>query len=126
MTQNPAMRKTFAFWRDPGFAADAYLHERVALLYRVDGRSLAPMVLVVAIASLALWGFIYTPLLIAWIAWFGSMRAARWVMSKVRQRAQPPAEAAARWEDYYCILAVILGTIWGLASMYFYSGRDQY
>lgn len=126
MTQTSATRRSFAFWRGSDIAADAYLPERVALLYRVDIRGLAPMVLVTAIASLALWGFIYTPLLVAWIAWFGSMRTARWLMSIAYQKAQPPVAAAARWEDYYCGLAVVFGTIWGLASMYFYSGRDQY
>jgi PAS domain S-box-containing protein len=103
-----------------------YLSERVSLLYRFDQRDVLPLVLIAVISAFALWGFIYPPLLGSLLVWFVVMRIARAVMSAIYRRANPPPEDAARWEDYYGLLAVVFGAVWGIISVYFYSGRDQF
>lgn len=115
----------FAAFQD-GSAAGRFLPERIALLYRFDERDVLPLVLIAVIAGFALWGFIYPPLLATLLAWFVVMRIARAVMSAVYRRANPPPAAAAKWEDFYCVMAVVFGAVWGLVSVYFYAGRDQF
>lgn len=103
-----------------------YLSERVALLYRFDQRDVLPLVLIAVISAFALWGFIYPPLLGSLLVWFVAMRVSRAAMSAIYRKANPPAADAARWEDYYGLLAVVFGAIWGVVSVYFYAGRDQF
>ncbi len=103
-----------------------FLPERVALLYRFDQRDVLPLLLIAVISAFALWGFIYPPLLGSLLVWFAVMRVARAGMSALYRRASPPPSEAARWEGYYGLLAVVFGAAWGIVSVYFYSGRDQF
>ncbi len=103
-----------------------HLPERVVLLYKFDRADVLPLILIPVIAAFALWGFIYPPLLISLLTWFVLLRVARALMSAIYRRAAPPPEKAARWEDYYCLLAVVFGAVWGIVSVYFYSSRDQF
>lgn len=103
-----------------------HLPERVVLLYKFDRADVLPLILIAVIAAFALWGFIYPPLLISLLTWFVLLRVARALMSAIYRRAAPPPEKAARWEDYYCLLAVVFGAVWGIVSVYFYSSRDQF
>ena len=109
-----------------GRLAARFLPERVALLYQFDGRDVLPLVLIAGIAGFTLWGFIHPPLLASLLAWFVLMRIARAGLSVIYRRANPPAEATARWEDVYCIMAVLFGAAWGLVSVYFYASRDLF
>ena len=120
-----AGRPLFAGFREGRFAA-RFLPERVALLYQFDGRDVLPLVLIAGIAGFTLWGLIHPPLLGSLLAWFVLMRIARAGISVIYRRANPPAEAAARWEDFYCIMAVLFGAAWGLVSLHFYASRDLF
>ena len=120
-----AGRPLFAGFREGRFAA-RFLPERVALLYQFDGRDVLPLVLIAGIAGFTLWGLIHPPLLGSLLAWFVLMRIARAGISVIYRRANPPAEAAARWEDVYCIMAVLFGAVWGLVSVHFYASRDLF
>ncbi len=120
-----AGRPLFAGFREGRFAA-RFLPERVALLYQFDGRDVLPLVLIAGIAGFTLWGLIHPPLLGSLLAWFVLMRIARAGISVIYRRANPPAEAAARWEDFYCIMAVLFGAAWGLVSVHFYVSRDLF
>ena len=120
-----AARPLLAGFREGRLAA-RFLPERVALLYHFDDRDVLPLVLIAVIAGFTLWGFIHPPLLASLLAWFVLMRIARAGISVIYRRANPPAEAAARWEDVYCIMAVLFGTAWGLVSVYFYASRDLF
>ncbi len=109
-----------------GRLAARFLPERVALLYQFDDRDVLPLVLIAGIAGFTLWGFIHPPLLASLLVWFVLMRIARAGISVIYRRANPPAEATARWEDFYCIMAVLFGAAWGLVSVYFYASRDLF
>ncbi len=107
-------------------SSGTHLPERVALLYRFDGRDVVPLMLGAGIAALALWGFIYPPLLISWLVWFAVLRVVRWVMSTVYARSKPAPASAGRWEDRYALVAMLFGAAWGMASVYFYFDRGQF
>ena len=115
----------FAGFREGRFAA-RFLPERVALLYQFDDRDVLPQVLIAGIAGFTLWGLIHPPLLASLLAWFVLMRIARAGIAVIYRRANPPAEATARWEDVYCIMAVLFGAVWGLVSVHFYASRDLF
>lgn len=103
-----------------------YLPERVALLYKFDPRDVPPLVLIAVTSAFALWGFVYPPLLASLLVWFVVLRIARALMAAVYRKANPLPQDAARWEDFYCLLAVVFGAAWGVISVHFYADRDLF
>ena len=94
-----------------------YLPERVSMLYRLSGTDVPIILFAAGITAFALWGVIGGSLIGGWFVWLGAASAVRYAMAQVYRRRQPPAEDAAKWENYFCLASALVGAGWGLALM---------
>ncbi len=101
-----------------GLTRSDFLHERVALLYKLSGEDTPMILLVAAIAVFALWGVVQVSLLLAWALWLIAASVARFLLSRLYQRVQPPPDQAARWENVFCLVSTALGAGWGLSLLF--------
>jgi PAS domain S-box-containing protein len=95
-----------------------YLPERISMLYRLSGTDVPIILFAASITAFALWGYIEVDLIASWFVWLGVASTVRYAMARVYRRRQPPAEAAAQWENYFCIASAAIGGGWGLALMF--------
>ncbi len=103
-----------------------FLPQRVSLLYRFSGNDVPAILLTSAVAAFALWGYISDKLLFAWLTWLVLASLARIVLKRAYRLRQPGAEAAARWEGYFCLASAAVGTAWGLTVMLLYPEHGQF
>ncbi|MFM9967346.1 MAG: ATP-binding protein [Burkholderiales bacterium] len=94
-----------------------FLHERIALLYRLSGEDTPMILLVASIAVFALWGVVKVSLLLAWALWLIAASVARFLLARLYQRVQPPPDQAARWENIFCLVSTTLGAGWGMSLL---------
>lgn len=95
-----------------------YLPERVSMLYRLSGTDVPIILFAASVTAFALWGYIGLDLIASWFVWLGVASTLRYGMARVYRRRQPPAEAAAEWENYFCMASALIGGGWGLALMF--------
>ncbi len=95
-----------------------FLHERIALLYRLSGDDTPMILLVAAIAVFALWGVVKISLLLAWALWLVAASVARYLLARLYARMQPEPDQAPRWENIFCLVSAALGTGWGLSLLF--------
>jgi PAS domain S-box-containing protein len=95
-----------------------YLPERVSMLYRLSGTDVPIIMVAAGITAFALWGYIGVSLIVSWFVWLGVASVVRYAMARVYRRVQPPAEDAAKWENYFCMASALIGAGWGLALMF--------
>ena len=95
-----------------------FLHERIALLYRLSGEDTPMILLVAAIAVFALWGVVKISLLLAWALWLVAASVARYLLARLYARMQPEPDQAARWENIFCLVSATLGAGWGLSLLF--------
>ncbi len=94
-----------------------FLHERVALLYRLSGEDTPMILLVASVAVFALWGVVKVSLLLAWALWLIAASVARYLLARLYRRVQPAKDQALRWENIFCLVSATLGTGWGLSLL---------
>ena len=95
-----------------------YLPERVSMLYRLSGTDVPIILVAASITAFALWGYIGVSLIASWFVWLGVASTLRYALARVYRRRQPPAEDAAQWENYFCMVSALIGAGWGLALMF--------
>jgi len=103
-----------------------FLPQRVSLLYRFSGNDVPAILLTSAVAAFALWGYISNKLLFAWLTWLVLASLARIALKRAYRLRQPGAEAAARWEGYFCLASAAVGAAWGLTVMLLYPEHGQF
>jgi PAS domain S-box-containing protein len=103
-----------------------FLPQRVSLLYRLSGNDVPAILLTSAIAGFALWGYISDKLLVAWLIWLVFASLVRILLNRAYRLRRPGAEAAARWEGFFCLTSALIGTAWGLTVMLLYPARGQF
>jgi len=103
-----------------------FLPQRVSLLYRFSGNDVPAILLTSAVAAFALWGYISDRLLFAWLTWLVLASLARIALKRAYRLRQPGAEAAARWEGYFCLASAAVGAAWGLTVMLLYPEHGQF
>ncbi len=103
-----------------------FLPQRVSLLYRFSGNDVPAILLTSAVAAFALWGYISDKLLFAWLTWLVLASLARIALKRAYRLRQPGAEAAARWEGYFCLASAAVGAAWGLTVMLLYPEHGQF
>lgn len=104
-------------WGRLTLAKTEFLHERVALLYRLSGED-TPMILFVAsVAVFALWGVVKLSLLLAWALWLIAASVARYLLARLYRRVQPTPDQAGKWENIFCLVSTTLGAGWGLSLL---------
>lgn len=94
-----------------------YLPERVSMLYRLSGTDVPIILVAASITAFAMWGYIGVNLIVLWFIWLGVASSVRYAMARIYRRRKPPAEAAAEWENYFCLASALVGAGWGLALM---------
>ena len=94
-----------------------FLHERVALLYRLSGEDTPMILLVASVAVFALWGVVKVSLLLAWALWLIAAGVARYLLARLYRRVQPGHDQAQRWENIFCLVSATLGSGWGLSLL---------
>ncbi|MGB7543209.1 MAG: PAS domain-containing sensor histidine kinase [Burkholderiales bacterium] len=109
----------------PMVASAEFLPQRVSLLYRLSGTDAPTILLTSAIAAFALWGFISNGLLASWLIWLVLASLLRFALNRAYQLSQPGADAADRWEGYFCLASAVLGTTWGITVMLLYPAHGQ-
>ena len=95
-----------------------FLHERVALLYKLSGNDTPMILLVASIAVFALWGVVKVSLLLAWALWLIAASLARYLLAHLYERVQPESEQATRWENIFCLVSTTLGAGWGMSLLF--------
>jgi signal transduction histidine kinase len=102
-----------------------FLPQRVSLLYRLSGNDVPAILLASGIAAFALWGYISDRLIVAWLVWLALASLVRVGLNRLYRLRQPAAEAAAKWEGYFCLTSTLVGAAWGLAVTLLYPERGQ-
>jgi len=97
--------------------SDAYLPERVAMLYRLSATDVHVILVAAGITAFALWGQVGVKLMALWFIWLGVASAVRYVLARIYRRRRPALEDAARWENYFCLASALVGAAWGLTLM---------
>jgi PAS domain S-box-containing protein len=100
------------------FTRTEFLHERIALLYKLSGEDTPMILLVASIAVFALWGVVKVSLLLAWALWLIAASVARFLLSRLYQRVQPAPDQATRWENIFCLVSATLGAGWGMSLLF--------
>jgi PAS domain S-box-containing protein len=95
-----------------------FLHERVALLYKLSGEDTPMILLVASIAVFALWGVVKVSLLLAWALWLIAASVARYLLARLYERVQPDPDQATRWENIFCLVSTTLGAGWGMSLLF--------
>ncbi|MFH1605341.1 MAG: PAS domain S-box protein, partial [Pseudomonadota bacterium] len=94
-----------------------YLPERVSMLYRLSGTDVPIILIAAGITAFSMWGYVGASLVGIWFIWLGAASVVRYAMARIYRRRQPSAEAAAKWENYFCLISALVGAGWGLALM---------
>ena len=102
-----------------------FLPQRVSLLYRLSGNDVPAILLASGIAAFALWGYISDRLILAWVVWLALASLIRVGLNRLYRLRQPAAEAAAKWEGYFCLTSTLVGAAWGLTVTLLYPERGQ-
>ena len=109
----------------PPSSPDLFLAERVGLLYRLTGADTPLVLLAAAVAAFALWGMVDVKLLLAWGIWLLGGSIVRFAVSRLYRRMRPPPEDAARWENFYCLVAAAVGAAWGATLLFLPPSRGS-
>ena len=111
--------------RITNISSGEFLPQRVSLLYRLSGNDVPSILLASGIAAFALWGYISSELIAAWLIWLAVASLIRVALNRLYRLRQPGAEAAASWEGYFCLTSTLVGATWGMTVMALYPERGQ-
>src|SRR5262249_1936261 len=109
---------------DSGLSAE-FLPQRVSLLYRLAGKDVPAISVVSLIAAFAMWGYISSALLAAWVGWLVVPSLVRLCLNRAYALRKPGPEGALRWEGYFCLASAAVGAAWGLTVMILYPASGQ-
>jgi signal transduction histidine kinase len=102
-----------------------YLPQRVSLLYRLSGKDAPAILLTSVVVAFGLWGNVGDEMLAAWLAWLVVASLVRMGLARAYRLRRPGADAAARWEGYFCLASAFVGMVWGVTVLMLYPGRNQ-
>jgi signal transduction histidine kinase len=102
-----------------------FLPQRISLLYRLSGRDVPAILVASLIVAFGLWGNIGDKLLAAWMVWLVVASLVRLGLARAYRLRQPAADAAARWESYFCLASALIGMAWGITVLMLYPGNSQ-
>jgi len=106
-------------------AADDFLAERVALLYRFALQDVVALLLATGVTAFALWGYVETRLLALWLGWMACACVARVILYRTHLRLNPPPEAARSWEGWYSGVGALLGAAWGVCILFAFPSKGD-